>query len=237
MRRRGFLAGAVVLGVGALALAGCGMRPSYRYRMTVEVETPQGVKTGTAVREVSFYSRPQGVYGARIKGEAVAVDLPGGQVLFALLTGEDFDPDHAAWIADWALERELEPGGENADYDAGDFAEIWPTHPRTVSPINQSGAAVPMLVRFADLADPATVQRVDPANLAASFGPGVKLIRITVEKTWKGVTTGIGERLGWLGEFRNHNFNGDRFEFLQKKELSAHLSSGVFTTEIPGDGK
>jgi hypothetical protein len=39
------------------------------------------------------------------------------------------------------------------------------------------------------------VQRVDPANLAASFGPGIRLKRITVEVTDDDVTTGIEKRL------------------------------------------
>jgi hypothetical protein len=44
------------------------------------------------------------------------------------------------------------------------------------------------------------VQRVDPANLAASFGPGIRLKRITVEVTDDDVTTGIEKRLRWLGD-------------------------------------
>ena len=54
----------------------------------------------------------------------------------------------------------------------------------------------PMLVTFTDIDDPSSVQRVDPANLAASFGPGVTLKRITVEVTKDPVTTGIEKRLG-----------------------------------------
>jgi hypothetical protein len=57
----------------------------------------------------------------------------------------------------------------------------------------------PLLVTFTDTNDPKSVQRVDPANLAASFGVGVRLKRIVVEKTDEAVTVGIRERLGWLG--------------------------------------
>jgi hypothetical protein len=55
-----------------------------------------------------------------------------------------------------------------------------------------------MLVRFRDIADPTSVEKVDPDNLAASFGEGVKLRRITVQLTDDPVTTGIEKRLGWL---------------------------------------
>ena len=55
-----------------------------------------------------------------------------------------------------------------------------------------------MLLRFGDLADPKSVARVDPNDLAASFGPGVKLVRATIEITDDPVTTGIEKRLGWV---------------------------------------
>ncbi|MCA9468988.1 MAG: hypothetical protein KC643_26590, partial [Nitrospira sp.] len=49
-----------------------------------------------------------------------------------------------------------------------------------------------------DLTDPKTVQKVDPENLAATFGPGVELKRITLEITDEPVTEGKVESL--LGE-------------------------------------
>ena len=55
---------------------------TYRYRMTVEVETPEGLKTGSSVIQVigdeaSQYALSPGRLTYRIFGEAVAVDLPG----------------------------------------------------------------------------------------------------------------------------------------------------------------
>ena len=51
----------------------------------------------------------------------------------------------------------------------------------------------PMLVTFADVADPTTVARLDPDNLAASFGPGVALRGMTLEITDDPVTKGVVE--------------------------------------------
>ena len=59
-------------------------------------------------------------------------------------------------------------------------------------------SAYPMLVTFGDLDDPTSVERVDPDELAATFGEGVRLKRITVQVTDDPVTSGIGQRLGWL---------------------------------------
>jgi hypothetical protein len=58
----------------------------------------------------------------------------------------------------------------------------------------------PMLVRFRDISDPLSVEKVDPANLSATLGPGVTLRRATIEITDDPVTTGIEERLPWLKE-------------------------------------
>jgi len=58
--------------------------------------------------------------------------------------------------------------------------------------------SMPLLVRFRDPNDPKTVERVDPNDLAASFGAGVKLTRATVEITDDPLTTGIEKRLPWL---------------------------------------
>jgi hypothetical protein len=56
-----------------------------------------------------------------------------------------------------------------------------------------------MLVTFVDINDPTTVQRVDPDNLAATFGPGVSLKRITLEITDEKVMAGgIRKIVPWV---------------------------------------
>ncbi|MEP6868046.1 MAG: hypothetical protein ABJA20_05980, partial [Novosphingobium sp.] len=93
MARRGVIGMLAALG-SVTMLAGCGLfgkSVSYRYRMTVEVETPQGLKSGSSVIQV-VQTEQQGLEGShldvRVTGEAVAVDLPGGQTVFALLDGK-----------------------------------------------------------------------------------------------------------------------------------------------------
>jgi hypothetical protein len=56
-----------------------------------------------------------------------------------------------------------------------------------------------MLVTFADIADPTSVARVDPNDLATSFGEGVRLKAVTLEITRVEVTEGVVEGvLPWL---------------------------------------
>jgi hypothetical protein len=199
MARRGVLG--LLAGGVAMLLSACGSRHRVRYKMTVEVDTPQGTRTGSAVREViadpGSNSFPFGENkGSRyLNGEAVAVDLPGGRTLFALLTSASNHVDYAkslpSQVMGWGSEEGLQDG----------VLELWPRVP--VKPHENPKYAVPahlpMLVAFRDIADPKTVEKVEPANLAAHFGAGVRLKRISVEVTGEPVTTGIDERLKWLG--------------------------------------
>src|SRR5690348_17686331 len=64
-------------------------RPGHKYRLTVEVETPAGIKTASSVLAVTpdrGYTRGG---NTRTSGEAVVVDLDGGKRLIALLAHQD----------------------------------------------------------------------------------------------------------------------------------------------------
>src|SRR3984893_7131641 len=76
-------------------------RPSHKYRLTVEIETPEGVKSASGVMAVHpdrSYSR-----GGRTqtRGDAVFVDLGGGKNLVALMVHIDntLDLDGINYVA------------------------------------------------------------------------------------------------------------------------------------------
>lgn len=189
----------------ALLLAACtDDTPTYRYRLTVEVDTPEGLRTGSSVIEVATRtvrpgSNPSGIaVSFKVRGEAAAVDLGERGVLFALLKSEGT----SEWAARIMMLLSPKYAGEgfierfDNMHDLVGVIELPRTFPR--HGFLDERSAYPMLVTFGDLADPTTVARVDPDDLADSFGEGVSLRRITVEMTDDPVTTGIGERLGWL---------------------------------------
>lgn len=91
-----------------------------------------------------------------------------------------------------------------------------------------------MMVTFGDEADPTSVAEVDPDDLAATFGEGVKVKRITVELTDDPVTTGIEERLGWLPNYYNKQLSGDRYQNIKNKHkgLSAYISASIFSAGV-----
>jgi hypothetical protein len=178
--------------------------PDYRYRLTVEVDTPKGVKTGSSViaveqAQVRPGSNPASIgLDRRVRGEAVAVDLPGGQTLFALLRSDN-NVDWASYVFVYLA---VDQSAENAADIARKVLEVEGvrTLPRMWPPVAHldERSAYPMFVTFTDLADPTSVARVDPDDLTASFGGPTSLRRITVQLTEDPVTSGIEERLKWL---------------------------------------
>jgi len=216
--------------LAAMALAGCDSvarddrAPNYRYRLTVEVDTPEGLRTGSSVIEVeqnmgrSGASPAHGQIYYRVRGEAVAVDLPGEKTLFALLRSEN----DVGWSA-----RVMQMISPNVDGEAWEdvfdnvllvegeveVPQTWPAN--AVLP---ERSAYPMLVTFGNFDDPVSVEMVDPDDLAATFGKGYALERITVQLTEYPVTTGIEERLRWIGKpFERH---------LQTEDFPAGLPVG-----------
>lgn len=210
MRRRDMMARRVVMGglaLGALTLAGCGNADKFRYKMTVEVETPQGLRTGSAVRALESYEGGgflfgEGRPGVRMTGgEAVAVDVAPGQVLFALLTGASGEVDYGTRIADRAI-----VGRDGRGWDRTPrVVELWPNAPQTTALANTN--PLPMLVWFRDIADPKSVEEVKPNALSSAFGPGVRLRRITVQVTDESIAAGIGKRLRYLGRCPEPSLN------------------------------
>ena len=204
----------------ALAISACASddtAPDYRYRLTVEVETPEGLKTGSSVIEVKQRLVRPGSSPAnmaverRVRGEAVAVDLPGGRTLFALLRSDN-NVDWASYVMQTlAPHTDSETFAQQLDNMLLLEGEI--VLPRTFPPVGhlEERSAYLMLVTFGNIDDPASVERVDPDDLAFTFGDGVSLKRITVQVTDDPVTTGIEQRLGWLGNIREMNLSNEDF--------------------------
>ena len=235
--RRGWM-GRMVAALAAVplaSLAACGYRSeTFRYRLMVEVDTPSGVKTGSSVIEVTLSESGDSGFvlpdasgvELQVRGEAVAVDLPGGRTLFALLRTEE-QSDAAGLYAHRAIRAPRFDG----EYASIEKIRYMKAHPGSGTLTQEHR---PLLVTFGDVADPASVARVDPDNLAASFGEGYALKRISVMLTDDPVTEGIEERLGWLDGYRKQFFDGTSTisEDMTTDDLRAHLTAGSFSTEF-----
>lgn len=236
----------------SLFLSGCivtAFMPSgsWRYRMTVEVETPEGLKTGSAVREVHVQQQPAPLpemspVKKTVKGEAVVVDLGERGQLYALLRSER-SVDYSYYVVYDAFPNPL---------ILGDNESLIQKSIRYYSNLEASKelplSLYPMLVTFTDPNDPSSVQPVfetmseHPERkdakvtlkedyFEALFGKGVRLRRITIEMTEDRVTWGIEKWLPWLSKYYNQRLDGNRFGTLEAdNRLANSLSSGAFST-------
>jgi hypothetical protein len=171
--------------------------PTYAWnqKLTVTVSTPRGEVSGSSVVAVSwtenFFSGGWGgaLYHLTLQGDATAVDLGGGQFLFALLAYEHSEEPHSTGMIPLKL-----LSGDAYVPDA--FKRVQAARGR--GPITLPQKLYPRFLRFSDIMDPKTAELVDPDNLAKSFGPGVRLVRVTIEITDEAVTRGVRKVLPWL---------------------------------------
>jgi hypothetical protein len=176
-------------------------RPGHKYRLTVEVETPEGRKSASGVMAVHpdrTYSR-----GGHTKtvGDAVFVDLGGGKNLVALLAHIDgkLELDGINYVA---LRAYTATAGKRVSFNEMN---------RLTGIVPVKAPIIPVLVTFGDPANPGTARNVSPDDAEAVLGKGYRLQGITAEVVPNGywpldfggvlgepVTRGIQAKLPWL---------------------------------------
>jgi hypothetical protein len=187
----------------ALALAGCGRSASYRYKLALTLDTPDGVKTASNVVEINAFDViiPARGIGHKITGQALYVDLGAGRPpLIALLTRIRRAADPWPTFPGWGEDA---PGEALADKCLGDkkpedlLDEVEATN-KCGRPVAITPADLPDLVTFADANDPKSVMLVDLNNLSGTLGPGMSWRSMTLEATDEPLTKEIDEHLPWM---------------------------------------
>ncbi len=178
--------------VGAAFLLYLYTQPAYthRFRLTIEVQTPDGLRSGSSVIETSAWESgnwgPIEARGIRrdFKGRAIFVDLGHGQNLIALLGfGPRGDQDRLFKLASATLAH----GGKFG------WKEEFKLKGRGVLPSED----IPTLVTFTNLNDPTSAVLVDPSNMAKNFGPGYAFRQALLETTNESVSGNIETILPW----------------------------------------
>ena len=174
-------------------------RPGHKYRMSVEVDTPAGVKSASGILAVTPYRGYTPGGRTRTSGDAVFVDLGGARNLVALLAHLDktLDPDGINYVALRAY-----PAATGKRVNFNDMS-------KQTGIVPVQGTLIPVLVTFADPADPGSARLVSPDDSEAVLGKGFRLRGITAEVVPNGFWPidfggGLGEpvtrgRLPWLG--------------------------------------
>jgi hypothetical protein len=177
-------------------------RPAHKYRLTVEVETPEGRKSASGVMAVhpdrSYTRRGQ----TRTLGDAVFLDLGQGKNLVALLAHVDNNKlvlDDMNYVA---LRAYAAAAGKRVP-----FSEM----SRMTGVVPVKDELIPVLMAFADPATPGSAKLVPPGDAEAVLGRGYRLQGISTEVVPNGywpldfggalgepVTRGIQAKLPWL---------------------------------------
>ncbi|ANW05674.1 hypothetical protein [Bradyrhizobium icense] len=181
-------------------------RPAHKYRLTVEVETPEGRKSASGVVAVhpdrSYTRRGR----TRTVGDAVFVDLGQGKNLVALLAHVDNNLvlDDMNYVALRAYTA------------AADKRVSFNEMSRLTGVVPVKDALIPVLITFTDPANPGTARQVAPDDAETVLGRGHRLQAISAEVVPNGywpvdfggalgepVTRGILAKLPWLGDAGN----------------------------------
>jgi hypothetical protein len=181
-------------------------RPDHKYRLTVNVETPAGIRSASGVLSV----RPNRSYGGtgsgssvpQTKGDALFVDLGDGKNLVVLLAygdhGSNFeDTSFLPTRVYRAIDRRVS------------FRDVKNLAGAPAVPVPER--LWPVFVTFADPADPTSVQRVSRHDLESSLGKGYSLRGVSLAVVANGlwpldfggplgepVTRDIEQKLPWL---------------------------------------
>lgn len=221
----------------ALALTGCGRSASYRYKLTLSLNTPDGIKTGFNVVDLRYFDVifPERGEVHDTRGQALYLDLgEGRRPLIALLThirrddevAQNGHPYHYRWLGDspsLVLEEICLGGAGNPDWieTAIRFNE------RCRQPFPITPADLPDLVTFGDVNNPKSVMLVDPNNLGATLGQGVSWRSMTLQVTDEPLTKEIEEHLPWVREYQ---LNMRIPELRSFQGLNDFVRSSYFTT-------
>ena len=197
-----------------LLLTGCDyiFPHTWRYKITVEIKTPEGIKSGYAVREVTarlqYPLNPDvGKVVYHVAGEAVVVDLGERGILFSLIGAKD--------EVQKAFPKNTKKIPEKLDYynhlKVGSTAEL-PSKKR-------------QFITFTDIDDPISIRTVEQSDFENVFGEGVSFNKITIEIVSQPVSFGtVREALKWfdtkrIGSRRWDPKKPDQANYLTKEDF------------------
>jgi len=181
-------------------------RPGHKYRLTLEVETPDGNRSASGVMAVVPDRAHSRGGHTNTRADALFVDLGGGRNLLALLAHLDgsLDLDGMNYLA---LRADGEASGKPVSFNAMSGM---------IGIVAVKGALIPVLATFSDLADRATMRVAAPDDIEAVLGSGFRLhgvTGVTAEVVPNGfwpidfggalgqpVTRGIEAKLPWWGK-------------------------------------
>jgi len=167
-------------------------QPDHYYRLGIEVETPDGVKSAANTFAVYQSYTGWGLPEAqglrqRLKGDAVFLNLGHGKNVVALLA-------HGPTATDYDRMNSL----DNIAFSKAGQQTSWYATKSLVGTAPLAAVDIPTLVTFSDINDLRTAHVVRPDEFEAVFGPGYRFKRAWVEITNGPVSREIEMHLPFL---------------------------------------
>lgn len=169
-----------MIGLAALVLVSCTESYEWNQKVTVVIGTPKGDVAGSSVQAISFkkYKKALLMEGNSsswtVTGEAVAVPLPNGRYVFALI-----ESDTIYGESHHLLQGLVHPRIGARTHEALARAAAQPVGSR----FPLTGKLRPMLVTFSDISDPRSILEITPSNISRNIGAGYSIKSIYLEVT------------------------------------------------------
>ncbi len=173
----------------------------FRYKVTVEVQTPDGLKSGSSVMDAEY--RVSGydlgnLFDASFEGEAVFVDLGRGKNLVLTLRSEGSKSSNAtsaSLLPVYVFDLPWFRGSREATLTGMPGAI---ERARKAGPTDIPLDILPLMATLENPLDRASARVVDPANLSATFGDGYELARIMVATSSEPINRDLSLKLTFL---------------------------------------
>ncbi len=202
--RSGTVPAIFAIGISVAGLSGCGVIPRVQnYRLTAAVEADGKIYTGTTVQQLRCrdgvtMAWAMDVGGCKILGEAVVVPIEGKGVLFIMMgAASKYPVDGKIYLG----------SGEQMLADIGLVDE--PGRSRNHGEWQVENNKLPYMVFFKDVQDPSCITAVDPSDMEAVMGSGVKIKSLKVKTTSSKISYGVVRSyLNWLPNDQSYLLNG-----------------------------
>lgn len=222
----------IIAGLAAAPLIGCTRSlPTYRFRLSVHVDTPQGERTGASVIEVHSVDQGKGFPGPeaggiriRFRGEAASLKMPNGVYVFALLRGKETHSAQTIAGAPFAATGARGIARESYGDSLRRVMGVAGVHELPLS-------SYPQFVYFKKISDPASVQEVLPDDFANVFGDGISLRGVTTEIVDDPVEFKIPQVLPWIENYKNVSLDGE--QYTRPATLAGSLNYLDFYRPVP----
>jgi hypothetical protein len=219
-----------------VSLTGCDKTESYRYKLTLTLNTSEGIKRGSSVVEAQFYevSIPAKGTAHKLVGQALFIDLGAGKPpLVALLTSRASSTyrKERSWYRDAGPSDTLLSSLYGVTLK-GSVIDYIPVIAGLRGLRKLQPSDLPDLVTFTDVKQPNSVIAVDPADLQNSLGSNISWGDLTLEITDEPITQGIQENLPWLQHYYQKNLRLDGSDHGAKSELANSISWSDFDRSV-----